>query len=152
MRGIGAFEAVTARLQNVALWPFCGCRCPILATSPAYLESLNGIGDVVNTNRPQNAEPRDSQALWAALLLLGTGIAALLTVGGVRWLSDQLALADTFKAEVVTVVLGTGLVILGPTLLLALVFMLPRWWFRAAAGSVRKWLFATDQKNGASRF
>jgi hypothetical protein len=131
---------------------FATVRCPILATSAAYLETQNGIGDVVNKSRLQSAEPRGSRALWAALLLLGTGIAALLTAGGVRWLSDQLALADTFKAELVTVVLGTGLVILGPTLLLGLVFMLPRGWFRAAAGSVRKWLYATAQKNGASRF
>jgi hypothetical protein len=71
-------------------------------------------------------------ALAAAVFILaGIGGAFLMTLGGVQWLMDQLALAGDFKSELITTVLGLGMVILGPILLLAVAVILPPWWFRS---------------------
>ncbi len=91
-------------------------------------------------NKTLNAERSDAVIAWAALLILGIALAALLTLGGVQWLGEQLDTARTFKSEIVTTVLGMGLVVIGPVLLLALVLMFPRWWIRAATARIKRLL------------
>ena len=69
--------------------------------------------------------------MLAVLFMAGIAIAALLTVGGVHWLAQQIDLASNFKSSVVTLILGLGLVLVGPVLLWALATLLPRWWFKS---------------------
>lgn len=68
---------------------------------------------------------------WALLLIVCIAVSALLTLGGAHWLVEQVSVAGDFKSELITAVLGLGLVLVGPVLVLALAVILPSWWFRA---------------------
>lgn len=75
--------------------------------------------------------------------------ALLLSLGGLQWTVQQIALAGDFKSELITGVLGLGLVIIGPVLLWALTALLPRRWFRAIGARLRQLVF--NAPSGASR-
>lgn len=74
---------------------------------------------------------------WAVLLFAGCCGALLLTFGGIQWLSEQVAAAGDFKSELITGVLGLGLVLVGPVLLWALAALLPQWWLRGLAARIK---------------
>jgi hypothetical protein len=99
-------------------------------------------GPVKNTARvyesmpePLAHEPREPQRGEISLILTLVFIAVaavmtMLTLGGVHALVELVTAADNFKASIVAGVLGLGLVVLGPVLLLGLAILLPRWWLR----------------------
>ena len=68
---------------------------------------------------------------WALLLVACIAVSAVLTLGGAHWLIEQVTAAGDFKSELITAVLGLGLVLVGPVLVLGLAVILPTWWFRA---------------------
>lgn len=76
------------------------------------------------------ADRRKPPFAWALLLVACIGVSAVLTLGGVHWLVEQVTAAGDFKSELITAVLGLGLVLVGPVLLLALAVILPTWWFK----------------------
>ncbi len=82
---------------------------------------------------------------WALLFAAGAVLALLLTLGGVHWLHEQITASENFKASVVTAVLGLGLVIIGPVLLLAVIAILPRWWIRSVKAATRKLFIGSSQ-------
>jgi len=106
---------------------------------------------IVKKTGTLKAHRREAKIAWAMLLVLGTALAVLLTVGGVQWLGEQLNTARNFKSELVTTVLGMGLVVIGPVLLLALVLTFPRWWLRAAAARLKKTLLYAVPGNDNAR-
>lgn len=80
-------------------------------------------------------EPREPKRGEISLILTLVFIAVaavmtMLTLGGVHALVELVTSAANFKASIVAGVLGLGLVVLGPVLLLALAVLLPRWWLR----------------------
>lgn len=78
---------------------------------------------------------------WTVLLIAGCCGALLLTFGGIQWLTEQIAAARGFKSELITGVLGLGLVVVGPVLLWALAALLPQWWLRALAARFKRLIF-----------
>ena len=106
---------------------------------------------MVKKTQPPDINRREAMVAWLVLLVLGTALAVLLTMGGVQWLGEQLGAAKNFKSGVVTTVLGMGLVVIGPVLLLALVLIFPRWWLRAAAARIKKVLLYAVPGNGNAR-
>lgn len=87
---------------------------------------------------------REASLILAIIFVFGLGGTLLLTLGGAHALVQLVAMAGTFKSTVITGVLGMGLVILGPVLLLALAVILPSWWFRDMKTRVAKLLRAAD--------
>jgi hypothetical protein len=83
---------------------------------------------VPETNRMLSTE---GALVGVFFILAGISGALLMTFGGLQWLLAQIALAGDLKSGFVTTVLGLGLVLLGPILLLAVAVILPQWWFRS---------------------
>jgi hypothetical protein len=97
------------------------------------------------TRYPEDAgERREASLILAIIFVFGLGATLLLTLGGAHALVQLVAMAGTFKSTIITGVLGMGLVVLGPVLLLALAVILPRWWFRDMKTRVAKLLRVAD--------
>lgn len=80
-------------------------------------------------------EPRQPQRGEISLILTFVFVAVavvmtMLTLGGMHALVQLVTAAHGVKASIVAGVLGLGLVVLGPVLLLGLAVLLPRWWLR----------------------
>ncbi len=86
-------------------------------------------------------ERRRAPLSWAVLLFAGCCGALLLTFGGIQWLTEQVAAAGDFKSELITGVLGLGLVLVGPVLLWALAALLPQWWLRGLGARFKRLIF-----------
>jgi len=84
----------------------------------------------VHNQRAWSAGRIETVLALAMVFMAGAVGSLLLTVGGVHWLIQQVDLADSLKSSIITLVLGLGLVFVGPVLLWALTTVLPRWWFR----------------------
>ncbi len=67
----------------------------------------------------------------AVLFVLGLGVTLICSTIGIQWVSQQMAAADGFKSDLVALVLGLGLVLVGPVLLLALATLFPSGGWRA---------------------
>lgn len=100
----------------------------------------------MNKNHLNSFERSETVIAWALLFAAGAVLALLLTFGGVHWLLEQVTASGNFKSGVVTTVLGLGLVLIGPVLLLAVMAILPRWWVRSVKAAIRKLLFGTSPK------
>jgi len=75
--------------------------------------------------------PRRAPPLAGVLVfIVGLAITLALTIGGAHELVQHVTAAGSLKSGIITLVVGLGLVLIGPVLLLALIMMLPRWWFR----------------------
>jgi hypothetical protein len=62
----------------------------------------------------------------AAMSVLVIAIAIILTIGGAADVISQVLTAPSIKASVITLVLHLGLVLIGPTVLIAYVNLMPR--------------------------
>ncbi len=66
--------------------------------------------------------------LGTAAFVGGAVVALLITLTGARELLDQLNEAPDGSSHLITMVIGFGLVLLGPVLLAALAVLMPRHW------------------------
>ena len=85
--------------------------------------SLSGAGrNVRRRNRPWAVR------LGTSVFVGGAIIALLITLSGARELLDQLDDAPDGSSHLITLVIGSGLVVLGPVLLMALAVLMPQHW------------------------
>ncbi len=83
-----------------------------------------------HVHEPQQPQRSEISLILTVVFIAVAAVMTMLTLGGVHALMQLVNAADSFKASVVAGVLGLGLVVLGPVLLLGLAVVLPRWWLR----------------------
>ncbi|MBY0509522.1 MAG: hypothetical protein K2P94_05160 [Rhodospirillaceae bacterium] len=81
-------------------------------------------------HEPREPKRGEISLILTLVFIAGAAVMTMLTLGGVHALVQLVTSAANFKASIVAGVLGLGLVVLGPVLLLALAVLLPRWWLR----------------------
>lgn len=93
---------------------------------------------MLNSHINPHDEHRELALGWTLLFILGSVIAAMLTLGGLHWLLEQRAAAPDLKAEIVATILGMGFVFVGPVLLFALGVLSPQWWLRGVKSRAKR--------------
>ena len=85
--------------------------------------------------------------LGTAVFVVGAIGALLLTLTGARALLDQLNEAPDGSSHLITFVLGSGLIVLGPVLLAALAVLMPRHWLPDVFERIGDYLTGERVKN-----
>ena len=87
--------------------------------------SLSGAGHSV---RRRTRHRSWALRLGTAVFVVGAICALLITLSGARALLDQLNDAPDGSSHLITLIIGSGLVVLGPVLLAALAVLMPHHW------------------------
>lgn len=81
-------------------------------------------------HEPSGPKRGEISLILTLVFIAVAAVMTVLTLGGVHALVQLVSSAANFKASIVMGVLGLGLVVLGPVLLLGVAVVLPRWWLR----------------------
>ncbi len=103
--------------------------------------------DRIYSGRPRAGRSR-SWAIRAGtvIFVVGAIIALLMTLSGARELLDQVNAAPDSKSGFITMVIGFGLVLLGPVLLVALGMLIPHQWLPTAFERIDAFLAGDGSK------
>jgi len=92
---------------------------------------------------------RRTWALWlgTAAFVCGAIVALLITLSGAQAVLDQLDDAPDGSSHLITMILGFGLVLLGPVLLAALAILMPRHWLPGVFVQIGDYVAGDRTKN-----
>ena len=111
-------------------------------------QSLSGAGRSVHRRGDHSGR---TFRFGTAAFVIAAIVALLITLSGARELWEQLDEAPDGSSHLITMVLGFGLVLLGPVLLAALAVLMPRHWLPGVFERMGDWLTGDRVKNNPTQ-